>query len=503
MQFQDLPIEILLIILDSINRESLYKLSLLSRHLQQLTLPLFFSRCRIPAAKDMSTIEYLELKRQDGVAPDEVFRAIRVSVFIRSLKHLKCEFRFPESFLLHQIRHTYHLLEVIPQIEEFTVDFTLLPTSPLPSSFVSAPSPGLATMGEWHRAFTMLISMALGKGCSRINICGQPMIGYEYWFSPCVVEADNSPAASQGILQSAVRRFGWSSRSSAANVPPQFSLLANWIGLAKLHKVTKLGLEGIHFNETDPQVMLALLDIPSMTELSISSCLIPIPLIIYLLNRHPSIHKLHLHDIFAPSQARKAPKSRLPFRSSRLEYLHTHVTTLWELLLRWPTTFRHLQHIELTADVRAASNYDTIVDKLVPVAQAIEGKLYSLTLNVRDDDWLGKPQGETTNLPPRFRAFFSGLKRLEINRIGTGLGHLREHFPIWLVQFPELKVFAIVDHAPWTWCSVERRSLGEEIKENCKNVALVTINGEDVARGNDVRCDCPQCWRARLTLKGQ
>ncbi|KAJ7483480.1 hypothetical protein FB451DRAFT_1364395 [Mycena latifolia] len=115
----DLPTEILLLIFDFLHTE-LFSLSLLCRRLHFLALPIFLARNSIDNPCEVTTLDM-------GTMMDSelVLRAVRVSLFVPSIKHLACI--FPNPFHIYQhldsIRRVTSLVKKLMKVEHLSLVF--------------------------------------------------------------------------------------------------------------------------------------------------------------------------------------------------------------------------------------------------------------------------------------------------------------------------------------------------------------------------------------------
>ena len=156
----DLPTEILCKIFEGFTVYNLFNVSLVSRRLHYVALPLYFSRLGLSDTLCPSPTIVLQknsLKALPG---------LQVSTFITSVKKLSCTFCPPGRVLLKDMARLIDFIDRVSHIEEVVFDFADFDywVSICPG-FTDLPSPEVIAS-----ALDKLLAIALGKSCSNLSI---------------------------------------------------------------------------------------------------------------------------------------------------------------------------------------------------------------------------------------------------------------------------------------------------------------------------------------------
>ncbi|KAJ7626739.1 hypothetical protein B0H17DRAFT_560803 [Mycena rosella] len=171
-QFCDLPTEVLLLIFDLLHTE-LLDLSLLCRRLHFLALPIILARNSINNPCEITSLDI-------GAMVDSqiVLRALRVALFVPSIKHLVCIFPDPVYIYHHldNIRRVTRLIIKLMKVEKLSLNF-------VPNKFRLGDLGNRESYLE-HRiwetcycALSDLLSAVSDKSCTSLAIVGCPATG--------------------------------------------------------------------------------------------------------------------------------------------------------------------------------------------------------------------------------------------------------------------------------------------------------------------------------------
>ena len=156
----DLPTEILCRILDGFTIRNLFNLSLVSRRLHYVALPLYFSRLGLSDTLSPSPTIVLQ---KDSL---KALPGLQVSTFITSLKKLSCTFCPPGRVLLKDMARLTDFIARVSCIEEAVFDFADFDDwASICPGFMDLPSPEVIAS-----AFCQLLAIALDKSCSNLSI---------------------------------------------------------------------------------------------------------------------------------------------------------------------------------------------------------------------------------------------------------------------------------------------------------------------------------------------
>lgn len=171
----DLPTELLLVIFGHLNAKELYHLSLVSRRLHHIALPLHLSCCGIhnPQVLTFSS----RSKSMRGLP------GLRIAQFVTSIQCLKYSFGFLDdpTILLHELREITRLIQIpsLTQVEKVFLDFQHV-------NFWKR-SQGRAQMrttifelNQWTETLGGLVNALASKSCKILTVHGGGLYSAQY-----------------------------------------------------------------------------------------------------------------------------------------------------------------------------------------------------------------------------------------------------------------------------------------------------------------------------------
>ena len=151
----DLPSELLQVIASLLDNSSQLQLGLTCKVLNHISLDTFFKQNNVHLPEHNSFSGYQ--------VPNETLWALRAALWLETFTKINYVPR--GDTLLAQIFELYHLIKWLPKVEYVTLSF------PLAMEVVPLQGPGL-DVRRWFIAITMLLRVAIEKGCKQMTVDG-------------------------------------------------------------------------------------------------------------------------------------------------------------------------------------------------------------------------------------------------------------------------------------------------------------------------------------------
>jgi len=156
--FCDLPMEILLEIVQLLDNPALLNLGLACRCVHSIALDTFFTNNNIRDPKSGWLVAYR--------TPVETLPALRNALFVRELDILHYYFNPPVERMLQEVRDLRALISRVP-----TTGIVKLHFSVVDQHFMGG-DPQVLNSAEWEKEFQGLLNLVLKKGCHELYVQG-------------------------------------------------------------------------------------------------------------------------------------------------------------------------------------------------------------------------------------------------------------------------------------------------------------------------------------------
>ncbi|KDR81962.1 hypothetical protein GALMADRAFT_221863 [Galerina marginata CBS 339.88] len=468
VDFIDLPNEIILYILGHLPEDDLYGLSLLSRRMNYMSLPLYLSR-RSFGSRPNDRLVLFDYNSRD------VLRALNVTLFKTSLTrlHYPLDCEKPPGELKRELRAMHGLLtRNLSSLREVTIDFhniidlqlfDLVLQTPV-SEVVPKVVPSSGVPNELQSELIELLDAVIDSGCMSLAItyCGSQR--------PVMDNIDDTISLD----------FGWGARMCWQSLRPLASLfrasasnaknnnleaiylhssvsfhphLARWtIEILNSSRITSLSIsQQLCIGAHSWALILPCVAIPMLTNLSLDSCTFRLSDLFKFVNRHPNIRKLSLGRSFRFTDAQRSlsirklgklaylsapPHALVPFLRVATE-ISTPLLSSITILLRVP----HEQNFTL-------GMLDDPLDSSFPRLKSMTELHLALSFGSIPTTWLD-PLADADSSHSTANTSTTGVRTL--------ITHLEVHIKVYslpfplatkltelLVQFPNLKRVKVV-----------------------------------------------------------
>lgn len=343
----DLPNELLGLIVEYLDSDALFWLSMTCRALHYVALPAFFEQNDVKEPASGWVVVY--------EAPRKTLQALRMALFVEKLDQIHCYLNPGLDRLLGEVRDLRGLVARLPSVDQVKLHFSVL------DNWLdrSPPVDERLDVDVWRKEFGSMVDQLLLKGCRNLHITGGSRIWTIYTYpretmkplatdvkqqrsrlasSLRLLKAREAKLASRTFFGALRRKFTslFSNAAPAKPLPPvtgvpvstnpglkpslhEFHVhcemllqtpFLKWTLSTLQHNrasITALSFKCIDIRSVTWSDFFAALAFPALSEFEITSDLIvrpqgpEFPCIESFLMRHPSITLLHLRGLLIPS----------------------------------------------------------------------------------------------------------------------------------------------------------------------------------------------------------
>ncbi|KAF9464599.1 hypothetical protein BDZ94DRAFT_478352 [Collybia nuda] len=458
----DLPNELLLQIFESLQNE-LYSLSLVSKRLHYLALPIYLAR------NGMSPFSG-ELILFDERSQD-VLQALSIALFRPTLKRIHCTFNFgrPQKELIRNIRGMVRLASKLSRMEEVHFDIIRIPDmgQDLDSNLYKKLLMD-DVGGDWEQEFLVLFRSVLETGCITLTVCLQgsgwsvvstpnelvSAIGSRKWssrlcgFFPCSSITCSFWCKSQGIdlppVPSVVVPRGHIDLKTF-NLHCSMLLNAQFcsrtIEILNSSCLSTLSLKHLCVDPAAWAIILPRIDLHALSSLSIDACTIMYEDLSDFLHRHPHITHLYLGRRLSPPP----PDARLS-KSALCQLSHLSATREYLISFLAPTgSSPYVKKVDLLVRILRGDrfNFKKLDNEMSSISYRLRKVELSLELSLESStgDWM------SPNIYPNYHKEDSIIPYIVKVHINLRTYYLPRDvmatLPRWLSSFPSLKQASI------------------------------------------------------------
>jgi len=488
----DLPNEIIIFILEDLEDDELFSLSLLSRQLHHLALPIYLSRNGISSRPSSQLLLFDDRS-------NSVLKALNAALFSPALNSLLCTLLCHKHLddLFRQILMLNRLVGKVSTLHEASINFDKV--SQLVSAkeeiemsrlFGDIEDPAHGLTQEFGRELTVMMESILASGCHAFTI------SHSGAHLPPSDETKAAILANFYGLQFIKKKVSRLFRPLSSMFPRLYSTTTNTLKTFHLHSpiaihphlcrwtintlnnsnLTSLSISQNRSTESSVwSLVLPCITIPSLSHLSIDLCSIKTGDLFKFLRRHPLIQNLFLgRNILLPNPSQSLKKNAL----KHLSQLTAHPKWLAHLLTP-QGSFPSLSCVRILWRIQNKQHFSFIAlnSLLEPVARrlgSIEGLHLTLSFGSISSDWM-VPSSITSvmdgsNTPP-----LTCVTHLELH-IGTYSLPLAvaTRLPKWLAEFPalaRLKVMTMSEAGPF--CASEKTFFVRSVLASCPKLDCV------------------------------
>lgn len=432
--FSDLPEELLRVIYEYLDENSLIALACLNHRLNSSALPAYFASS--PETEKLNTNGSLTIssdshyhRKLDPDPMKRVLRGLRLSLASRSLRKLHLRIGVPGTSLVTQFTSCCLLLDQFTSITEVVMEFQRA------YGFKYD-----AQTDDWRLPLQTTARKLATKGCTALTL-----IRPDYLLT-CRVPGYPTTAAQE---DSKLKRFMKNRlRSGVKPITPVPSLFVLQCTEPLIQQVISLlnssSLESFTFQSYGDYLqpsaygdLLGGITFTKLTNLSLITDRLSSQDVDRFVSRHKHLTSLHLHDIRILPHVTESP-SELPPSLTDL----TGAPSILLHLLANPNTLPCLKHVRILHYVPSKTS-DPVLDittsllALEPIALRLLGLVLTLRIHHNPPTWF--PQNKLLLIePPHSKSrLIGGVKRIELafRTSENGLPTPREWAP-WLACFP-------------------------------------------------------------------
>jgi hypothetical protein len=492
-----LPTELLLQIFEDIDTNDLYSLSLISRRLHYLALPIYLSRQGIPN----SAQDYLEISGHRFRA----IPALRAALYITKIKKLSCRFNDPECKVLdyralttplEDISNLERLALKLSHVEDLTLDFGKFGFWYIVDDYATRFCRLLAASVNLCDSLTvkrdMRFRQSFGLDFSlrwaawrrqpvtwpdRVRY--QPLTVFKNTLGSLRERAFPSPAIIVEPEPAVPKIKAFAIHTTMLFEHP---LLREWtVNTLNASRLVSLCIQITIADDPIMNEVLPSLTIPSLCELSIHSR-VPFDVLVDFLNRHGNITTLTIGREVPHPTSRRLPRSSL----SHLTTLHATPEYIVHLLR--PNALRRLRYLSIISRVPFGPCWDVdgIDYYLFPISRRVQDTTLSLKISIVSNtiapeymDKLHLWPSPDSRKSCTLHHVSSLVLELEAPLPLAAGGDALYYFQGWLNQFPP-RLEHITFVGSWFACTERgaRDNLVWSIREAYPRIQSVTLDGE-------------------------
>ena len=474
MDYKGFPTELLLLIIDKIERdEDLLLLATASRLLHDLCLKEYFTRIEFdPTSKD------LQLNSQNGTLKNLAGLAIALDVVGASLDYLSYDFGYinHQAQLVQEVRLLVQFVRKLSSIDRVSLR--------LATHYESSGNPT-----EWRGRSIILLRDVLQKNCKNIHITTSQLSSFSE--EPKSLRSPRPGDWLKGYWPDGVQPL--TNRSKCLQIC-SIQTFPTFLRPFYYHTLefnasilTVLAFKNLFGSGNDWAVMMTNLHFPRLTRLAVNYGVIPRDPMIKFLVKHTSIADFEYHHI------RYEPRPKHPARmnkTSALERLHTLTTSPEHILNFLPPLGK----------MSVLTNITIIIQELVTNFSSLDGALRCLTSCVNKitlsleitrtglgfGAWLDTIVRNGLNSSGRPESQLGCVETLVMDNGDWGFTdeQILTRLPTWLRLFPALRVLTLKHGgtSPRPMSSFEESGVINALKDACPGVYIEWQNRVPASR---------------------